>query len=134
MESASYKVENIEVALQTFSDIEKAILRLIKWNTDIFSTECFYSSEDGMKLLSANCMLIAAIGEGIHKCQKILPGYLNHIDGSVNWNQIIGMRNHIAHGYFQIDGDVVFYAVKNDIPALLPVIKKSVESLKELRQ
>ncbi|MCF2643986.1 DUF86 domain-containing protein [Prevotella stercorea] len=27
----------------------------------------------------------------------------------------MGIRNHIAHGYFDIDGDMVFDVVKNDL-------------------
>lgn len=31
------------------------------------------------------------------------------------WRQIMGMRNRIAHGYFDINADQVFDVVKNDL-------------------
>ncbi|MBD5367461.1 MAG: DUF86 domain-containing protein [Bacteroides sp.] len=37
------------------------------------------------------------------------------------------MRNHIAHGYFELDADVVFQAVKNDIPPLQETIQKAID-------
>jgi len=36
----------------------------------------------------------------------------------------MGMHNRIAHGYFEIDIDIIFDALKNDIPPLLEVIKQ----------
>jgi uncharacterized protein with HEPN domain len=37
------------------------------------------------------------------------------------------MRNHIAHGYFELDADLIFDAVKNDIPFLAEVIRKGIQ-------
>lgn len=39
------------------------------------------------------------------------------------------MRNHIAHGYFELDADIVFEAVKNDIPPLQEIISKVISIL-----
>lgn len=36
---------------------------------------------------------------------------------------VIGIRNHIAHGYFDIDGDIVYDVVKNDLADLLKAIE-----------
>ena len=43
---------------------------------------------------------------------------------SIPWKSIMGMRDRIAHGYFEIDIDVVFYVLKNDILPLLEVVKQ----------
>ena len=37
--------------------------------------------------------------------------------------------NHIAHGYFDIDGDMVFDVVKNDLDSLLEAIEYFIENL-----
>ena len=31
----------------------------------------------------------------------------------IPWSRVMGMRDHIAHGYFDIDADVVFQTIKN---------------------
>ncbi len=36
------------------------------------------------------------------------------------------MRNHIAHGYFELDADMVYEAVKNDIPPLADTINEAI--------
>lgn len=36
----------------------------------------------------------------------------------IPWKDVIGIRNHIAHGYFDIDGGIVFDTVKNDLDSL----------------
>jgi uncharacterized protein with HEPN domain len=41
------------------------------------------------------------------------------------WHDIIGMRNQIAHGYFEIDVKEVWKTAKNDLPEL----KKKIEEI-----
>ena len=36
---------------------------------------------------------------------------------------MIGVRNHIAHEYFDIDGDIVFDIVKNNLGSLLAAVE-----------
>jgi uncharacterized protein with HEPN domain len=36
----------------------------------------------------------------------------------VPWREIIDMRNRVTHGYFNIDLDVVWNTIMNDLPAL----------------
>ncbi|MDE6326210.1 MAG: DUF86 domain-containing protein [Duncaniella sp.] len=39
------------------------------------------------------------------------------------------MRNHIAHGYFELDADLVYEAVSIDIPPLLNTIQAAIQFL-----
>ena len=41
-----------------------------------------------------------------------------------------GMRNKLIHGYFGVDYDMVWAAVKLEIPKLRPKLKKILSSLK----
>ena len=41
------------------------------------------------------------------------------------WAQIISMRNRLIHGYFQVDVDLVWEIITNDLPAL----KQQIESI-----
>lgn len=80
-----------------------------------------------MQLLAANCTLITAIGEGINRVNRILPNFLQSNFPDIPWYAVVGMRNHIAHGYFELDADIVFEAVKNDIPSLKEIIQKAIQ-------
>ena len=112
--------------IMTLEDIKETIVQLIKWNESVNSTDDYYSSMHGMQLLAANCTLITAIGEGVNRCNRIIPDFLSKNFPDIPWRAIIGMRNHIAHGYFELDADLVFEAVKNDIPPLLHTIDKAI--------
>ena len=61
-----------------------------------------------MKNLAASCMLIEAIGEGIKRINELTQSKLLAERPEIPWVDVIGIRNHIAHGYFDIDGDIVF--------------------------
>lgn len=56
------------------------------------------------------------IGEALNRIKHIDAALLDGID---NWREIIGFRNVIAHGYDVIEDEIVWDAVKKDIPALL---------------
>lgn len=109
--------------------IRTAILQLKEWNNNVQSSDDYYCSPDGMKNLAASCMLIEAIGESIKQIDKIAEGNLLAKRPEIPWKDVIGIRNHIAHGYFDIDGDMVFDVVKNDLDSLLEAIEYFIENL-----
>lgn len=129
MTQFQYSESEVHRAFQTLESIEETIVQLIEWNRHIDSTEDYYGSAAGMQLLAANCTLITAIGEGVNRINRIVPGFLQSKFPNIHWRSIIGMRNHIAHGYFELDADIVFEAVKNDIPSLVVIIRKAKDIL-----
>ena len=41
----------------------------------------------------------------------------------------MGMRDKISHHYFEIDSDVVFRTIEEDIPTMIPVIETIISDL-----
>lgn len=39
------------------------------------------------------------------------------------WKQVKGMRDHIAHGYFDIDSDLIYEVVKEELDDLQTAIR-----------
>ncbi len=68
-------------------------------------------SSEGMRHLAANCMLIVAIGEGIKNVDKRTEGQLLVLCPDIPWHEVMAMRNHIAHGYFEIDTEFVYLVI-----------------------
>ena len=115
-----YTLSNIIAG--TLLQIKKAIEQLQDWNTDIQNVDDYYSTPDGMKNLAASCMLIEAIGEGVKQIDKLTQSRLLDERPEIPWQDVIGIRNHIAHGYFDIDGDIVLDVIKNNLDELLAAI------------
>ena len=103
--------------------IKTAIGQLKEWNVDIKQADDYYLSPDGMQKLAASCMLIEAIGEGIHQIDDITEGKMFPERPEIPWEDVIGIRNHIAHGYFDIDGEVVYSVIKQDLNPLLEAVE-----------
>lgn len=56
--------------------------------------------------------------EVIGEATKQLPDDLKQKYGHVEWRAMAGMRDHLIHGYFGVDYDVVWDAVTNNVPVL----------------
>lgn len=127
MEFTSYN--NKLRVLSVFSQIETAIGQLQEWNSSIKVVEDYYLSPEGMQKLAANCMLIEAIGEGIHQINRITEGNLLPERSEIPWEDVIGIRNHIAHGYFDIDAEIVLSVIRDDLPSLLEAVRYFINKL-----
>lgn len=69
-------------------------------------------------------MLIESIGEGVKKIDKKLPEFLLKKAPEIPWRNIAGLRDHIAHGYFNLDADIIFDVAINEIPTLKETLEK----------
>lgn len=49
----------------------------------------------------------------------------------VPWPNIVGMRNVLVHGYFEIDADVVWNAASRDVPALKPALQRLLRDMEK---
>lgn len=104
--------------LEIFKNIKKAISNLYEWNAGVSNFDQLLHSAEGMKTLSADCMLIQAIGEEFKKIDKYTDNKLLPLRPEIPWKLVKGMRDHIAHGYFDINVDFVEDVIKNDIKPL----------------
>lgn len=61
---------------------------------------------------------LIVIGEAATKVLNEYPEFARRYN-TVAWKSMKGMRNRIAHGYFDIDLDIVWETVMASLPALL---------------
>lgn len=115
--------ERDEIILALFKQIEESILLLFQWNQDVRDANDYLLSPEGMKNLAASCMLIEAIGESVKKIDRRTDGKLLPLRSEIPWKLVMGMRDHIAHGYFDIDADVVFLTIKKHLTPLLEAVR-----------
>jgi uncharacterized protein with HEPN domain len=64
---------------------------------------------------------IVVMGEAATKLIRDYPTLIEHYH-QVPWKSIKGMRNRIAHGYFDINLDVVWDTVRDALPPLIETL------------
>lgn len=71
---------------------------------------------------NAVVMSLVVIGEAATKVMDRYPD-LTDLHATVPWRHMRGMRNRIAHGYFDIDLNVVRTTVQTALPALIEQLR-----------
>lgn len=72
------------------------------------------------KTIYAVIHAIEVIGEA---AKKVPPGVRKKY-ATIPWRDITGMRDKLVHEYFGVDVHTVWATVKEDLPALLPLIQR----------
>ena len=116
MESISS--ENLPTVWHTLNKIELAINRLQERTAAIHTVNDFLLTPSGMEKLDAACMVLIAIGESIKNLDKITDGHLLSTYPSIPWKRVMGMRDVIAHHYFDVDAEVVYGVIAKEIEPL----------------
>ena len=95
--------------------------------TNGFTLDAFKAD---LRTQKAVVMSIIEIGEAATKIAASDPDFVaqNH---DLPWSQMRGMRNRIAHGYFDIDLDIVWQTVVRAIPTLNQQAEALLDDLRE---
>ena len=122
-----------ELALDSVQKI-KAMLGLIVERTSVVETpNDFLCSPEGMLRLDAICMNLIALGETVKGLDKLTEGKLLNNYPDVYWKGVMGMRDKNTHHYFEIDTDVVFRTIEEDIPEMLPIVERMISDLVNIK-
>jgi len=92
----------------------------VKEYVDGFSFEDFVKDE---KTYDASLMQIENIGEMIARMSERFKEKYTDLP----WHQVIGIRNQIAHGYFDIQPKIIWQTIKEDLPELKSKVEKILE-------
>ena len=118
-----------EILYQSLKRIAGAIERIIENSKLIDDSQYYLLSPAGMERLESTCMLLLAIGESIKGIDKITKKQLLPKYPEVDWKGAMGIRDIIAHHYFDIDEVIVYDVVKNKLPDMLETINRMTEEL-----
>lgn len=125
-------LQQLRIVEDTLKQIRDSIHNLELWNDSYANINEMLSSPDGTKTLAADCMLIEAIGEGFKKVDEQTAQQLLPTRPEIPWIAVKGMRNRIAHGYFDINSDLVWDVVKNDLKPLCEAVNYFLDHLYEI--
>ncbi len=122
---------NKELALNILKQIENAIQLIKSRTSEITSANDFLVSPENSEKLDAVCMQFIAIGESLKGLDKVTQQQLLKTDDSVPWRKVMGLRDIIAHHYFDVDADQIWWIIENELTPLLKAIRGFIAILSE---
>jgi uncharacterized protein with HEPN domain len=120
-----------DIVLDILRQIRDAIETIRKRTEPISSASDFTHSAWGMEKLDSVCMLFIAIGESVKNIDKMTSGHLLPRYPQVDWTGVMGFRDIVAHHYFDIDAEQVFWICHNELAALADTVQKMIQELAE---
>ena len=106
-------------------------VEMILANSETITYPSFYLlTPSGMERLESTCMLLIAIGEGVKGVDKLTDKKLLSFYPEMDWKGVMGMRDIIAHHYFDLDAEIVYDVIKHDLPKLKDVLQQIIDDLK----
>jgi uncharacterized protein with HEPN domain len=108
---------------EKLQQIEESLNRIARRSSTIRSPEDFTANEDNLDKLDAIAMMLIAIGESFKKIDIETDGQYLGKYPEIDWHGIIGIRNVLAHDYFDIDAEEIFKICRRDIPQLLNTVR-----------
>ena len=115
---------------ERLEDVLEALGRIPRRFAAVPSAEYFTQTDDGKDRLDSICMILIAVGEAFKQIDQKTEGKLLARYPGIEWSGVKGVRDVIAHGYFEIDAEEVFNICQTDIPALISIVRKMLEDLR----
>lgn len=110
--------------------IFQTVERILANSETITSPSFYLLTPSGMERLESTCMLLIAIGEGVKGVDKLTDKKLLFFYPEMDWKGVMGMRDIIAHHYFDLDAEIVYDVIKHDLPKLKDVLQQIIDDLK----
>ena len=88
---------------------------------------CRYTKGKSFEDFIADDMMYYAVVKNIEilgEASNMLTEEFRQAHPDTPWKQVNGMRNYIVHEYFQVDNNVVWDVITNDLPILEQQIKE----------
>ena len=105
------------------SDMLKAIGRIESYTSEL-TEQAFLDSELVLDACTRNFLVIG-------KAVKQLPEELRVQRPEVPWKSIAGLRDMLAHAYFNVDDGILWDIIQNDLEPLRKAVLFLLESLPE---
>jgi len=66
--------------------------------------------------------------EIIGEAARQIPETVRDAHSEIQWREITGMRNKLTHEYFGVNTKVVWRTVQEDLPAIIPALRKMLKT------
>ena len=121
---------DVSLMKERLEQIRDALLRIQNRFSAIKSTEDFESNDSNRDKLDAIAMMLIVVGESFKKIDKETGGKLLLRYPQIDWKGVKGVRDVLAHDYFDIDMEEIYKICLKDVPALLDVVQGILQEIK----
>src|SRR5713226_9000659 len=104
--------------LERLQSVLTALERIPRRSADISQSSDFLTSEAGLDRMDGICMILIATGEEFKRIDRQTEGKLFARYPQVQWRGAIGLRDVLAHGYFDVDTEQLYTICMERIPPL----------------
>ncbi len=105
-------------------EIEEAIRRIERRFTVIQKADDFIANDEGLDRLDSISMMLIAISENVRRIEGMMGDVLDNRYPEIPWSDVKGIRNILAHDYFNIDPEEIYKICANDLLILKQVLAK----------
>ena len=116
-----------EEVLLLFKQIRDSLCTIVTRSIPVNTADDFTHSPDGMMRLDSICMLLVTIGEAVKNIDKSLFSKYP----AISWRNVMGLRDIIAHQYFNVDAEIILRIVKVNVPQLQNEIDRIIIDLEK---
>ena len=74
-------------------------------------------------------MQFIAIGESLKGLDKVTKGELLTTHPEIDWKNVKGLRDIIAHHYFEVDAEQIWWIIENELQPLKKAINDMIDYL-----
>ncbi len=119
-----------DLLIERLTSILEALERIPRRFAGIEKPSDFQASEAGIDRMDAICMILLAVGEEFKAIDRKTAGNLLSRYPKVKWQGIMGVRDVLAHGYFQVNTEQLFAICREDIPQLIGTVRQIIQDVK----
>lgn len=119
-----------DIALHILHRVHTSIEHIEERSQPYSCGDDFLMSSTGVAILDSICMQFIAIGESLKGLDKVTKGKLLSTHLEIDWKNVKGLRDIIAHHYFEVDADQIWWIIENELQPLKMSICEMIESLK----
>jgi uncharacterized protein with HEPN domain len=114
---------------EKLEQIEESLHRIQRRSSSIKSPDDFTANEDNLDKLDAIAMMLIAVGESFKKIDLETDGQYLKKYPEIDWHGVIGLRNVLAHDYFDIDAEEIYKICRRDVPQLLNTVQRMLRKI-----
>lgn len=110
--------------LELVVEIDEAIRRIERRFAGIHSPNDFICDDNGLDRLDGISMMLILISENIRRIEKIAGADFFNRYPEIPWLSIKGIRNILAHDYFNIDAEEIYKICASDLESLKQILAR----------